>query len=422
MKGALFLILGVLSTSLSGCVSDGPSNLHEVPPPYVAPPPVNPPVSGPTYSQAAPTTSPTSAPATNSPEGHGPSASTQDSSRYYSCTTPTDSSSDQSASPPPDPSAYKQLHFAWTYGGKDWTWDPLIPTEVKAVFQQRDRTYNAYNFAVFATDPYEAPFISALVCLLESAGASEGYAPWQMAEFTLHFVQAIPYTTDLASSGYDEYPRFPVETVYDETGDCEDTSILFASLMAGLGYGAVLLQFPHTNPDPDSSNSPGSPHMAVGVLADPSTQGSYYDYHGGRYYYAETTHGAYQYYGIGQMPKMTKGYSANVLPLTPKAVLSNLHFDAPDYQNGAWHFHAEVTNVGSAPVTGLTMMMGFDAGNSRVWSKQVYSQGDTLQAANAFAVDFYLQPPPAGHYTRAQLWAWGTDAPTVEADGEYYQS
>ena len=58
------------------------------------------------------------------------------------------------------------------------------------------------------------------------------------------FAQNLPYTADDVTTGFDEYPRFPYETLYDNGGDCEDTSILVSAMLRELRYGVALLHFP----------------------------------------------------------------------------------------------------------------------------------------------------------------------------------
>lgn len=43
------------------------------------------------------------------------------------------------------------------------------------------------------------------------------------------FIEKVVYTDDI-NTGWDEYPKYPVETIVDEKGDCEDTSFLLAAL------------------------------------------------------------------------------------------------------------------------------------------------------------------------------------------------
>jgi hypothetical protein len=50
-----------------------------------------------------------------------------------------------------------------------------------------------------------------------------------------NLVAQIVYVDD-AFSGWDEYPKYPIETLVDGGGDCEDTSILLASLLRGFQW------------------------------------------------------------------------------------------------------------------------------------------------------------------------------------------
>jgi len=58
-------------------------------------------------------------------------------------------------------------------------------------------------------------------------------------ENALAFVQqAITYQLDPDGT---EYPRYPVETLVDGVGDCEDSAILYASIVRAFGYSAGVL-------------------------------------------------------------------------------------------------------------------------------------------------------------------------------------
>ncbi len=59
----------------------------------------------------------------------------------------------------------------------------------------------------------------------------------------LRFTQTIPYVTDTETNGQDEYWKFPLETLYDNGGDCEDTSILFCAVGKAMGYDTALMIF-----------------------------------------------------------------------------------------------------------------------------------------------------------------------------------
>lgn len=80
-----------------------------------------------------------------------------------------------------------------------------------------------------------------------TAGNSDEYL-----ELLTVYVQSLAYDVRPDDSG----PKFPVETVIEQAGDCDDKSVLLAGLLAREGYDVSLFYFP------------GDAHMAVGVGTD----------------------------------------------------------------------------------------------------------------------------------------------------------
>ena len=175
------------------------------------------------------------------------------------------------------------------------------------------RTQNGpagYDMMVTTKDSY----IQALSGKLNETANQQGYGSVDKVNFVLAFVQSIPYSTDLNSTGYAEYPRFPIEVLVDQTGDCDCKSDLFATLIMSLGYGAVFI-----NP-PD--------HLAVGVLGD-NLQGTYWTYQNQTYYYAETTGIGFK---LGDLPDQFKNVNAYVYPIdlnNQYVVNSQVAFNVP---------------------------------------------------------------------------------------------
>ena len=114
-----------------------------------------------------------------------------------------------------------------------------------------------------------------------SVAKKEGYDSIATVNFILRFVQSnIVYESDEVSKKEVEYWRFPVETLVDKQGDCEDTSVLFASIMGALGYDTVLLYY-------ILEEDVG--HLAVGIHLN-GNPGEYVVYTDGKkYFYCETT-------------------------------------------------------------------------------------------------------------------------------------
>lgn len=139
-------------------------------------------------------------------------------------------------------------------------------------------------------------------------------------QLSLDFVQQLQYNDDKYTSK-DEYPKYPIETLMDGTGDCEDLSFLLASLWLTM-----------TNKDKDVLNYAlflFDNHVAVGFslsLTDKMGKEELNDFfnklgtnsihsyyiNGHRYFYAETTNDAYE---IGEMPAEVASKKARIFEL-----------------------------------------------------------------------------------------------------------
>ena len=189
--------------------------------------------------------------------------------------------------------------FVRDYGGNHWTWNLSIPVSLYDAYKavpDSERTQNGpagYDMMVTTRDSY----IQTLTERLNETANQLGYGPVDKVNFVLAFVQSIQYSSDLNTTGFEEYPRFPIEVLVDQTGDCDCKADLFATLTLSLGYGAVFI-----NP-PD--------HLAVGVLGD-NLQGTYWTYQNQTYYYAETTGIGFK---VGDLPDEFKGKSAYIYPI-----------------------------------------------------------------------------------------------------------
>jgi hypothetical protein len=196
-------------------------------------------------------------------------------------------------------SEYYSRDFSWNYGGETWTWNLTIPMALCQAYVAVPDSVRSHiqlsGFGYFTTT--EDPYLQSLAVKINDTAAQQGYSSIQEANFALAFVQSIPYATDLNSTGYADYPRFPVETLYDNVGDCKTHSILFATLTLLLGFDAVFI-----NP-PD--------HLAVGVLGN-NLGGTYWTYNDQNYYYCETTGEGFT---VGQLPTQFNGVGAYVYPI-----------------------------------------------------------------------------------------------------------
>ena len=272
--------------------------------------------------------------------------------------------------------------YRWTYAGKEWTWELQIPQSLYDYFKELPRSPTP-NYSVYVTHPLDDPYIGNLVTRLQETTRAEKYSALQSVEFAAAFVQSLPYVTDNVSTKYDEYPKYPAETLVDNGGDCEDTAILTASLINGMGYGTVLLGF---------AAAPGLPgHMAVGVAGGEGMTGTYWEYAGGKYYYLETTGNNWK---IGQIPDDYKTARASVYEM--KAVPILTHTWTSTSGLGYSELKIIVSNLGSAKAQGVYILAGFDAGNDQVWNPKE-SPLFEVGVDQKVTVTMTIQIPPGKH-------------------------
>lgn len=183
--------------------------------------------------------------------------------------------------------SYYSKTYKWTYNGTPYSFEStgslLAYQEYKHTDEgQRrqksgDGTWNTH----FVT--YEDGFIVDLAKFLNKnlSGLSEK----DKANCVLKFVQiCIPYAYDQDTKGVSEYWKYPIETLYDGKGDCEDTAILYAAIMKAMGYKVAIIVY--------------DDHVATGVHLT-NGSGTYYEKNGVNYYYCETTNSGWS---IGQIP------------------------------------------------------------------------------------------------------------------------
>jgi len=157
----------------------------------------------------------------------------------------------------------------WQHNGQSYTTQFGIPEDLYLYYKNYDRSNYHYQDGRFATpnDPIIQTIARDITDVSISTGETCKYC------LAIDFVESMVYDYVELNTNT-EYPRYAVETMVDETGDCEDTSFLMASILKSLGIDTVLLLY--------------SDHMAVGVSCN-GCSGTYYNYNGKQYYFLETT-------------------------------------------------------------------------------------------------------------------------------------
>lgn len=213
--------------------------------------------------------------------------------------------------------------FNWSYGGYNWTYTTAIHEDWFSYYRAKPRGSHPSIDYITSDDPF-IKRISKKIS--DEAEKTPNVGKTWLA---VSFVQNLPYVDDIFT-GYDEYPKYPVETFFEKNGDCEDTSYLAVSIIDAMNIGSVLILLPG--------------HMAVGVYMNCDTPGTYYELDGRCYYYVETTSNEF---AGGEIPdkyrntratliKIPSGNTASVYPQYIKPCyaspdFSGYYYDGTNY-------------------------------------------------------------------------------------------
>jgi PKD repeat protein len=178
--------------------------------------------------------------------------------------------------------------FEWEYGGETMQWTVEIPEALYQEYQQRPRAlWGLRDYDEFVLDPLDDAYLKELT---NQISARVGGGLYETMECAFHFTQAaVRYAYD--RSGF-EHPRYPLESLVDGIGDCEDTAILYASLIRTLGHGAMMVAV-DTNRDGHADHmialAPVDQSYADAVSCSHGCVKSFWTYGSQLYAFAETT-------------------------------------------------------------------------------------------------------------------------------------
>ncbi len=186
----------------------------------------------------------------------------------------------------------------------------------------------------------------------------------------LTFVQSLPYVLDVKSKGREEYVRYPLETIADGKGDCEDKAVLLGALLHEMGNDFVLLSVPD--------------HVALGVRCDSIDSGSYLEHDGKRYYYLETTAPGWE---IGQIPEQYKSTVFELAPIrmNPLVIVKGVSFESEPtlvFRKASCALKMDLLNAGPTEVDGLrlhVLVTGYNHRKDKVMLDELFSLDGMLE-------------------------------------------
>lgn len=291
--------------------------------------------------------------------------------------------------------------YSWNYEGYRWHLTLMLDDKLYDTYESRTRKR---DYDLFASDPYDDQLVKNISDAFFSLSKEYGLEEDKIPGLCVSFIQSLNYTSDLISSGYDQYPRFPYETLYDNGGDCEDTSILSVAILQEMGYDVVLLELPE--------------HMAIGLKCDPETEGKSFEYNNNHYYYLETTGSNWQ---IGEMPEEYENEPVEVIPVYRRPLV-NLDFSAQceySQKEGVVDVNVTLRNVGSEIAENTTVYVALQADDeSKVWD-QIESDPVIIEPEEAYQFTAKGLRVPGGKSFRIYVQASGENLLSEEITSEW---
>ncbi|WP_135533689.1 hypothetical protein [Halostella pelagica] len=251
-----------------------------------------------------------------------------------------------SVSPDLKQSSQTQREFTQTAHGIRTNFTLQVPDVLYQYYKDRERNP---NYGSYVSDRFDDRYIKSLASEFEEYGEQNNLSDREVVDHAIAFVQDLEYTKDKVSTGYDEYPKYPVETLYDKGGDCEDTCILLSSLLDQMGYATVLLVLRNEN------------HMALGVAGDESIEGSYYDHDGRQYYYVETTAPGWN---VGELPPDIEDDRAQIESVDAYPSLVFSWSMTPEI--GKAKAEIQILNAGKAPARNVESQVELELPNGNI--------------------------------------------------------
>ncbi|MBA2861864.1 hypothetical protein [Methanococcus maripaludis] len=304
---------------------------------------------------------------------------------------------------------YYSRNYSWDYDNKKWHLELSLSKSAYEYYKNKPHNRED-NYAQYALSDYDKTCLDMMIQSFEEASLKNEYSKYDEALFIASFVQSLDYTSDNETTGFDEYPRYPLETLVDMGGDCEDKSILAAALLNELDYDVVLIDL--------------SDHMAVGIGCDGEVYGSYYEYNGKKYYYLETTD---KNWVIGEIPEEYRDEKVIIRPLIQiPRIIMNFFAERIAYDRTYVYYNVTCNLENLGPGTAKNPKVNIAAiaiekGENYIWKPDITVELENYEEGDYGVVNSILKIP-RNKVTKIQCTIYGDNFKTVEVSSEEFNT
>lgn len=151
---------------------------------------------------------------------------------------------------PFDSRGKSQKTYNWDFEGEDYQLSWILDYSVYSTYRALPHYIDWSGASDFGDviDQYaafadtESQYIGDLANELKSMAITSGYSTdLEIAGFIHAFVGDIQYQYDSIDYNGQEYPKYPIEMLWEQKGDCEDAALLYISLTENIGYDSALM-------------------------------------------------------------------------------------------------------------------------------------------------------------------------------------
>lgn len=190
--------------------------------------------------------------------------------------------------------------YAFSYQNKNFTWELSIPLKTYLYYKEKPVITDTSRYNTMVKDSYADSLMNVLILQVKDAVLRYNFNTSDTVNLVGAFVQSLIRANNDPTTPYDDSPSYPIQTLFDQGIDSEDTSILTASILYRLNYTEVIFVFSQPK------------HVAVGVYVPAVFGLDGWEYQAKRYIYLETT-GAL--WNLGYVPPVYLSQQPSIYPV-----------------------------------------------------------------------------------------------------------